>query len=233
MGGLMMESNESLKPGTIVNYPTFLRRTLEAGHPGIPAELNTNLPDQSLMGAMFLDFPYASQSDAQKMDVYIPKNRRKPNPVVVWIHGGGWMLMDKRMNIKAVADLLLQRGYAFISINHRPTNEAIFPAQIYDCKAAIRCIRANSGQFNIAPNKIISFGRSSGGHLSALLGTSGGVEELEDLSMGNSDESSRVNAAVVISAPIDFLLLDAHTARLGQKSPILHDSETSPESQLI
>lgn len=228
-----MANKESSNPDNSVHYPAFFRKVMETGHMGIPPNLNTDLPDRSLMRTMFLDFPYASQSDAQKMDVYLPEAGKAPYPVAVSIHGGGWMLMDKRIGIKEFAEVMLKKGYAVASINHRPTNEAIWPAQIYDCKGAIRCLRANAKKFNIAPNRIVSFGGSSGGHLSAMLGTSGGTKELEDLSMGYADQSSRVNAAVVMSAPINFLRLDADTAQLGQKSPFVHDSDTGPESGLI
>lgn len=70
---------------------------------------------------------------------------------MVWIHGGAWLGGDKRQN---PAEFLTRSGYAVASINYRLSSESIFPAQIQDCKAAIRFLRANSGQFGINPDRI-------------------------------------------------------------------------------
>jgi acetyl esterase/lipase len=89
------------------------------------------------------------------------------------------------------------------SINYRLSDEAKFPAQIEDCKAAIRFLRANARKHNIDPQKIGVAGSSAGGHLVALLGTSGGVKDLEG-NEGNLTQSSRVQAVVDFCGPIDF-----------------------------
>jgi len=196
-------------------------------------QANVTPPSSAYCSQMALDVPYATRHERQKLDVYLPVNGERPYRVFLLINGGGWRSGNKRDDIAAFAEPMLDRGYAVVAMNHRSNDDFRWPAQIFDAKAAVRWIRGNASRYGFDMNKIISIGSSSGGHLSAMLGTSGGVKELEDLSMGNPDPSSRVNLAVVLSGPIDFLLLDIHTDRLKLKSPFVHDSDTGPETMLI
>jgi acetyl esterase/lipase len=199
--------------------------------PPPPPNLSTDPPGQSFTSASFFDVPYATQSKAQELDIYLPARGTKPYPVIVWFHGGGFLIGDKREGIAPHAEPMLAGGYAVVSINYRFSSEAIFPAQIYDAKAAIRWIGANAEKYNFNPGKIVATGSSAGGYLAALLGTSAHVKELEDLSMGNPEQSSRVNAVVDWFGPIDFLQLNVQHAQLGQKAQ--HNDEDSFESKLI
>jgi acetyl esterase/lipase len=97
-------------------------------------------------------------------------------------------------------------GYAVTSIELRLSGEAPFPAQIEDCKAAVRWLRANAAKYNLDADRIGAAGHSGGGHLAALLGTSGGVQELEG-SGDNMSYSSRVQAVCDVSGPSDLLRL--------------------------
>jgi acetyl esterase/lipase len=133
------------------------------------------------------------------MDLIVPRQPIGKKPVVVWIHGGGWREGDKSVNIAA---WLAGKGYVVASIDYRLTGIAPFPAQIWDCKAAIRFLRANAGEYDVDGN-IGVWGMSAGGHLAALLGTSGGVEALEG-GEGNLSYSSRVQAVVDFFGPTDF-----------------------------
>jgi acetyl esterase/lipase len=181
----------------------------------------------------WLDIPYASQSQAQKLDIYLPDEGYGPFPVIVSIHGGAFKGGDKGDN--QVTPMLegLDRGYAVVSINYRLSQEAIFPAQIRDVKAALRWIRAHAKEYKFNPDKIAAWGGSAGGHLSALLGTSGGVQELEDFSLGNPGQSSRVQAVVDWFGPTDFLKMDEQLKESGVKNPQTHSIPDSPESELI
>jgi acetyl esterase/lipase len=206
-----------------------------------PVNSETNRQTGNSMDLRFIrDLPYATQSDTQKLDIYMPARRKKPCPVIMWIHPGGFHEGDKggnssiplaRVNMIKLVEPMLERGYAVVSINYRLSQEAIFPALIYDIKAAVRWIRANASQYNFNADKIAAWGSSSGGYLSAMLATTGGVKELEDLSMGNPDQSSRVNVAVDWYGPTDFLQMDAQHIQLGQEADV-HDA-SSPESRLM
>jgi acetyl esterase/lipase len=181
----------------------------------------------------WLDIAYSVKSQAQKLDVYLPDEGDGPFPVIISIHGGAFKSGDRGDN--QVMPMLegLKCGYAVVSINYRLSGEAIFPVQIYDVKAAVRWIRANAKQYRFNPDKIAAWGGSAGGHLSALLGTSGDVEELEDLTMGNPKESSRVQAVVDWFGPTDFLKMDEQLKESKVKNPQIHSVPDSPESELI
>jgi acetyl esterase/lipase len=126
----------------------------------------------------------------------------------------------------------LRRGYAVVSINYRMSGEALFPKNINDVKAAIRWIRANAKQYYFNPDKIAGWGGSAGGNLSSLAGTSGDVKALDDLSLGNSSKSSRLQAVVDWFGPTDFLMMDPQLIETGNGKPD-HNESNSPESLVL
>lgn len=165
------------------------------------------------------------QNKSLNLDLYVLQTN-EIQPLIVWIHGGAWKKGNKK-NIPPLP-LLTENGFIVASITYRSSTEAIFPAQIQDCKAAIRWLRAHSKDYNINPHKIGVWGISSGGHLASLLGTTGDVKEFED---GNYLEySSKVQAVCNWYGPTDFLQMDSHA---HPDSLIVHDAKDSPESCLI
>jgi acetyl esterase/lipase len=128
-------------------------------------------------------------------------------------------------------DQLLAAGYAVASINYRLSGEAIYPAQIYDSKAAVRFLRANAETYNLNPDKFGAWGASAGGNLVSLLGTTCSVTELEGAELGNADQSSCVQAVVDWFGPIDFLKMDEQFA--GTSCAQDHNEASSPESKLV
>lgn len=137
-----------------------------------------------------------------RVDVFAPKEVKHP-PLIVYIHGGGWKTGDRK---SLFAKSLTADGFAVASIDYRFSNEARFPAQIFDCKGAIRWLRANADRFGYDPKRIAVMGESAGGQLSVLLGTSGGVRELEGDIGGNAGQSSKVQAVVDFFGATDFIL---------------------------
>jgi acetyl esterase/lipase len=164
---------------------------------------------------------------AQSLDLYLPGKSDGLLPLIIWIHGGAWLGGDKE---RCPAVPLTARGYAAASINYRLSQQAIFPAQIEDCKAAIRWLRAHAKQHNLNPDRFGVWGASAGGYLVALLGTSGGVKDLEGAG-GNLEFFSRVQAVCDWFGPTDFTQMEAHAFTPGK--PFNHDSADSPESKLI
>ncbi len=113
--------------------------------------------------------------ERQKLDLYLPPTGSRW-PLVVSIHGGAFRMGSKDGEAAATAGALVARGFAVAAINYRLSQHAIFPAQIEDCKAAVRWLRANASRYGYDPDRVASFGGSAGGHLAAMLGTAGDVE---------------------------------------------------------
>ena len=143
--------------------------------------------------ARFTDIAYVSNGhERQKLDLYLPPNRKEGDmlPLVIWVHGGGWQNGTKQLVGRQA--FLLEQGFALAAINYRLSSHAAFPAQIHDCKAAVRFLRQNASRYGLDGERIGVWGSSAGGHLAALLGTSGNSKELEgDLGvMGGEQPSS-------------------------------------------
>lgn len=170
------------------------------------------------------DLPYVTGGhERQKLDLYLPKAGEKL-PLIIRIHGGAWLAGSKEME---GAEDYIHNGFAVASINYRLSQHAVFPAQIQDCKAAVRYLRANAQKYNLDPNRFGVWGPSAGGHLAALLGTTGDVNEFD---VGeNLSVSSRVQAVADYFGPTDFLQMEAHRLPGGMR----HNAADSPESKLI
>ena len=158
---------------------------------------------------------YAKVGDTPlHLDLYLPEKPKTADQLIVWIHGGGWRNGSKD---RCAFTWLNQYGYAVASIQYRLTDAATFPAQIHDCKGAIRFLRANAEKYGYKAEKIGVVGISAGGHLVALLGTGGDVPDLEGTVGGNLEQSSRVQAVVDMCGPTDFLLsFKQHPALFGR-----------------
>ncbi len=181
----------------------------------------------------WLDIPYATVSKAQKADIYLPGAGTGPFPIIIFIHGGGYSTGDKQAPVAMmfIAESL-KKGYAVVSINYRLVGEAIAPQLIQDVKAAIRWTRANQSIYHLKADKIAVWGPSAGGHLASLAGTSGDVKELEDFSLGNEKESSRVQAVVDWYGPTNFLTSDNQFVSLGLNG-LKCNNPGSPASKVI
>ena len=136
------------------------------------------------------------------MDIFIPRNRiRRPTPTVLWLHGGGWERGDK--NGSSGARFLASAGFVTASIYYRLSGEAKFPADIEDCKCAIRFLRAKAANYELDADRIAVAGASSGGHLALLTGLADQNAGLEG-SGGWANVSSRVKAIVSYYGPTDL-----------------------------
>ena len=186
---------------------------------------------KALPAQILRDIEYARVEDRSiQLDLYLPEDQG-PFPVIIWIHGGGWTSGDKDLDPNDPQVRQVGRGYAVASINYRLSQQAKFPAQIEDCKAAVRWLRAHASNYNLDPSRIAVWGSSAGGHLAALLGTSGDVVELEG-SEDNRGYSSRVNAVVDWFGPTDLLRMSADSLPFPCNF-LDHNSPFSPESLLI
>lgn len=172
------------------------------------------------------------------MDIHLPVKGRGPFPVVVTIYGSAFFSNHSKAAVfqNGLGQRLLQAGYAVVSINHRSSLDALFPAQLYDVKAAIRFVRANAVPFKLDPSFIGLTGWSSGGHLSAITGTTNGLDlwdendhtvDLKGSLGAHQDTRSDVHAVVDWFGPTDFLIMDSCGSIMN------HNDARSPESSLI
>ena len=148
------------------------------------------------------DIVYNKAGDIElKMDMRTLDDGKKNKPVVIAIYGGGWEAGSK-VNGMGIAGDIVDWGYTVFAPDYRLTGVASFPAQIEDCKAAVRYIRANAKKYNINPKKIASYGHSAGGHLASLLGV---LPQGKFEGKGyNLKTSSAVQAAISYVGPEDF-----------------------------
>ncbi len=150
------------------------------------------------------DIAYGDRNEpAHKLDLYKLDGDDQVRPLLVWIHGGGWRAGSRG---KVPIRRIVESGFALASISYRFSDKATFPAQIHDCKGAIRFLRANAARYGYDADWIGVAGSSAGGHLALLVGTAGGVKDLEGDVGGNLDQSSTVQAVVDYFGPSDFVL---------------------------
>ncbi len=180
------------------------------------------------------------------LDIYVPK-ADGTYPAILLIHGGGWKSRQVK-NDKPLAERLALRGYVVAQVAYRLSTEARYPAALHDCKAALRYLRAHAKEYKIDPSRIGCAGGSAGGHLSGLVGLTGGRSELEGAG-GNPEQSTAIKACVVMAATMDLVAANAKANSEGhiqffgpiagnrelyvEASPITHVSRNSPPTLFI
>ena len=161
---------------------------------------------------------------SQTLDLYLPEVEGRP-PLIAYFHGGAFKFGDKTSAL--LPKWLTQEGFAVAGINYRLSGEATFPAAAIDAKAAIRFLRAKADEYGYDPNRIAAWGESAGGWIAAFVATTGDDPAYEE--GDHREQSSRVQAAVVYYAPIDFLQMDQHLP--GEWAN--HEEPGSPESLFL
>ena len=182
----------------------------------------------SIQYSVTTEINYADNKNmAQTLDVYIPKNKKNEKlPVIVNIHGESilWGNGDKMWGGDTpFLSYLLDGNYACVKINYRLSSESKWPAQLKDCKAAIRWIKGNSERFGFDKNKIAVQGELAGGHLALMLGLTSNEKTMEG-DIGNYlNEDSKINCVVSGFAPSNLEELGGKEveALLGGKIDVL------------
>ena len=180
--------------------------------------------------ATFKDINYAGDNlEAHRLDIYLPQVQKPAYKVIVVIYGSAWFSNNmKQMAYMSMGKPLTDAGFAVVTINHRSSGDAKFPAQINDVKGALRFLRAHAADYRLDTSFIGITGFSSGGHLSALAGVTNGVKkrtvgtttvDLEGTVGGNLDYSSSVDAVVDWFGPVDMAHMENCETVKDDKSP--------------
>jgi acetyl esterase/lipase len=160
---------------------------------------NISLPDNV---EEVLDIEYGTGGERKlQLDLYLPKDRKKATPAIIFIHGGAWK-SGKRSDMKFYCIKFAEKGYVTATVTYRLMDEACFPAAVHDVKCAVRWLRANAAKYQVDPKHIAVSGNSAGGHLSMMIGYSN--DPLLEGSGGNNNVSSRVSAVVNFYGPTDL-----------------------------
>ncbi|SHI06434.1 Acetyl esterase/lipase [Sporobacter termitidis DSM 10068] len=171
--------------------------------------------DVSEIRRKFLEIPYANASPSQRLDIYLPPEGDGPFPAIIFVHGGAFILGDKRDDQFLQAIGGIGRGYAVVSVEYRLAFEAKYPAAIFDVKAAIRFLRANAQAYKLDAGRFGLCGDSAGGHYAVMTAATQGNSVFEDFSLGNGTYSSAVQAIASRFGPYDFIL----ESRMAREEP--------------
>lgn len=152
------------------------------------------------------EFEYAvSNGRKRKLDFYAPSNANSPVPLIIYIHGGGWIMGSKK-NLQPGILKQVNRGFAVASVSYSFAPWSKWPTQAMELKAAVRWLRANAEKLNIDSEKFIVWGLSAGGHIASIIATSNGSDKLEG-SLGNLSVSSSVQGAIIWYGPSELVRL--------------------------
>lgn len=148
------------------------------------------------------------------VDIYMPPKGKAPKPLVLFIHGGGWVAGHTRHsgamgNFPAALARLASEGFVVASLEYRLAAEAAFPAQVQDARAALRFLKGNAARYGIDPTRTGIWGGSAGGHLSALTAMSCGDASLDVAGTKAPAGSECVQAAAIWYGVFDFAALSA------------------------
>lgn len=157
-----------------------------------------NAPFKKIDPAQFkrcwLDIPYAQDSPRQVLDLWLPDEGEGPFPLIVFVHGGGWVFGDKRENTMPGIFKMPSQGYAVACIEYRLAPEVRWPLPLFDVRSALRYLRAHSQRFGVKADKIALIGNSAGAHLTNMVAALAGRSCLRG--DGNLDYSDAVQCLV-------------------------------------
>ncbi|MCH2113334.1 MAG: alpha/beta hydrolase [Pirellulales bacterium] len=153
------------------------------------------------------------ESGPLKADLYMPSGKG-PFPAVLVVHGGAWC-MGSRAQLSGFAQAAARHGMVAVAISYRLAPQHKFPAQIEDCKAAVRWIRSQAVELKIDPQRIGAFGYSAGAHLATLLGATDSNDGLDGVADPDRHLSARVQVVTGGGLPCDFRVLELDSQDLA------------------
>jgi acetyl esterase/lipase len=189
--------------------------------PPSPSVIQARLPKGTIIHG---NIPYNNDTlKKHLLDIYLPAEAKGKLPLVVFIHGGGWVGNDKYADMGYMPNTInamLDNGFAVASIDYRFAQDAVFPAILQDCNKAVSFLFDNANKYQIDKNRLALMGFSAGGHLASLMGTSHN-NQVKNLYFPNAYRPFKYKAVVDFYGPTDLVLLPGN------------DDEKAPESILI
>lgn len=171
-----------------------------------PDRIKSIFPEGTVMHQ---NIPYANDTlKKHLLDIYLPAKATASTPLVIWVHGGAWMLNDKYADMgymKNTIRTIVEKGYALASIDYRHSTTAVFPAQIQDCNQAVEFLYNHAATYKLDKNKFVLMGFSAGGHLASLLALSNNQNQ-PGFYAGNKKPSFSIKAVLDFYGPSNFLL---------------------------
>jgi len=171
------------------------------------------------------NLPYANDGNKKHLlDIYLPAKQTTKTPLVIWVHGGAWMLNDKYADMSYMKNTIktfIDSGYALASIDYRYSTEAIFPAQIQDCNQAVEYLYRHAEKYSIDNTKIALIGFSAGGHLASLLGLSNN-NNIKDFYPAGLKPGFKIKCVLDFYGPSDFIMLanNPDTSINNERNPV-------------
>ena len=160
------------------------------------------------------NLPYANDTlKKHLLDIYLPPNATSNTPLIVWVHGGAWMLNDKYADMGYMKNTIkgfIDSGYALASIDYRYSTDAVFPAQIQDCNEALEYLYQHAGQYKLDKNRIAVIGFSAGGHLASLMALSNN-NPVREFYHNGAKSHFNVKCVLDFYGPSDFVVLGCST----------------------
>lgn len=205
---------------------SYLSRTLDE----IPASPMISQRYLDAIPHKHLDLAYGTESDLQKLDLYLTEGAEGPVPLVVFIHGGGFIAGDKRDMQVTVYWGLLNSGYAVASINYRLAPACRFPEPVRDCKQALRFLKATAGQYGIDPARIGVAGNSAGGYYTLMMALTPNIP-LFDGDLSGYRYDTTVRCAIATYPVVDFRALPHQAMENGY--PDTSDRDDIPEALFL
>lgn len=158
------------------------------------------------------------------LDIYLPPKAGSKTPLIVWVHGGAWMVNDKYADMSYMKNTIrafIDHGYALASINYRYSTEAVFPAQIQDCNQALEFLYRQAGKYQLDKDRIALIGFSAGGHLVNMLGLSQN-DRIADFYPTPEPPSFHIKCIMDFYGPSDLLMLASNpdTAINNARNPV-------------
>ena len=211
----------------IIKYPfrlvfaLLLIANLSYAQPPSPSQIQARLPKGTVIHG---NIPYNNDTlKKHLLDIYLPADAKGKLPLVVFIHGGGWIGNDKYADMGYMPNTvaaMLDNGMAVASIDYRFATQAVFPAILQDCNKAVSFLYDNADTYHLDKNKIALMGFSAGGHLASLMGTSHN-NKVSDLYFPKTYRPFKYKAVVDFYGPTDLVLLPGN------------EDAKSPEALLI